>query len=260
MPARRSLLDRLLKHLVPRPVAEFAPDPREVDSGLWVLDRQICFRGGLRLPTRATIVRLGGGGLVVIAPPPVLGSRTLEALASFGPVEHVVVPNTFHYVYAAEFMARYPDAELFVAPGLSERVPELPPALELAASAPEVWAGELEIAVLGPVRGISEVVFFHLPSGTLILTDLAFNTTDFERFVDRLIARLAGMPAGFAPGRTSRRLLLRDHALASRCLTRVSGWPIQRIIMAHGEIIERNAKAQFLVAFAAYVDDGELLQ
>ena len=35
---------------------------------------------------------------------------------------------------------------------------------------------------------------------------------------------------------------------------------MQRIIMAHGEIIERDARAQFLKAFAAYVDDAELLQ
>ena len=63
------------------------------------------------------------------------------------------------------------------------------------------------------------------------------------------------MPSGFGPGRTSRRLLLQDHEQASRCLTRVSHWPIQRIIVAHGEIVERNAKAQFLEAFAAYLAD-----
>lgn len=72
--------------------------------------------------TRTTIIRLADGGLVVISPPPVIGRGTAAALGSFGSVEHVAVPNTFYYVYAADFLGHYPDARLLVAPGLFERV------------------------------------------------------------------------------------------------------------------------------------------
>ena len=111
--------------------------------------------------------------------------------------------------------------------------PELPPAEELSTSAPEAWSDDLDISVLGPVRGISEVVFFHIPTGSLVLTDLAFNMTRSARSLDRIVWRSSGISYGFGPGRTSRRLLLRDHAQASRCLSRVSEWPIRRIVVAH---------------------------
>jgi hypothetical protein len=85
-------------------------------------------------------------------------------------------------------------------------------------------------------------------------TDLAFNMTRFARSIDRAVWRLSGVPGGFGPARTARVLLLRDHAAASRCLSQVSRWAIRRIVVAHGEIIERDAKAQFLKAFAGYLN------
>ena len=253
MPSRRSLVDRLMKLAAPRAVAAFAPRPHQLARGVWVLDRQLRFPGGARLPLRTTIIHLSNGALVVVSPPPLIEPGGAAAIDSIGVVRQVVAPNTFHYVYAAEFMVHYPDASLLVSPGLLERVTELPPAEELGPSPPEVWCGELDLAVLGPVRGVSEVVFFHHPTGTLILTDLAFNMTRFARRFDRIAWRLAGVPDGFGPSRTSRLLLLRDHAEASRCLSRVSEWPIRRILVAHGEVVEHNAKAQFLKAFARYV-------
>ncbi len=248
-----SLLDRVLRRVAPRPVAAFAPPPTELAAGLWALDRQLRFPGGARLPSRTTIIRLHSGELVVISPPALHGPDGAAAIDSIGVVRHVVAPNTFHYAYVAEFMLRYPDASLLVAPGLLERVPELPPAEVLGAGRPEAWAGQLDLAALGPVRGLCEVVFFHLPSGALILTDLAFNLTRFDRHLDRAAWRAAGIPNGFGPGRTSRSLLLRDRVEASRCLSRVSEWPIRQIVVAHGDVVEHDAKGKFLKVFSAYL-------
>ncbi len=239
---------------VPRQVAAYAPPPQELAPALWSLDRKLRMPGGPSLPSRTTIVRLSNGPLVVLSAPPALGPDGAAAIDSIGTVGQVVAPNSFHYLGAREIMARYPDASLLVAPGLLERVPDLPPARELPPSPPEAWAGELDYAVLGPVRGVCEVVFFHLPTGTLILTDLAFNMTRFARAFERMAWRLSGVPTHFGPSRTARLLLLRDHAAAARCLSRVSEWPIQRIVVAHGDVVEQNARAEFLKAFAPYLD------
>ena len=254
MTPRPSRLDRVLRRVGPRPVAAFAPQPAQHAPGLWLLDRQLRFPGGVRLPSRTTILLLNSGELVVISPPALIGPEAAAAIDSIGVVRYVVAPNTFHYVYAAEFMARYQPATLLAAPGLLERVPELPPAEDLGRGRPEAWSGQLELAVLGPVRGLSAVVFFHLPSQALILTDLAFHLTRFDRLFDRVACRWgAGIPHGFGPGRTSRSLLLRDRAEASRFLSRVSEWPIAQIIVAHGDVVEHGAKVQFLEAFARYL-------
>ena len=142
-------------------------------------------------------------------------------------------------------MARYPNAQLLAAPGLIGRVADLPPAAEFDERPPQGWPGELEYAVLGPVRGISEVLLFHVPTSTLILTDLAFNMLRYPRALDRLIWRSSGIPSGFGPGRTSRTLLLSDRAVASRCLERALAWPFRQILVAHGEVVTDDARSRF---------------
>jgi hypothetical protein len=253
MPARRSLMDRLLMRVEPRPLPACVPEPRELVPGLWALDRELRFPGGARLPCRTTMIRRSNGALIVVSPPALVTPAAAASIDSIGTVEEVVVPNTFHYVYAREFLARYPDAALLVAPGLRERVPGLPAAQEFGRSAPPAWSNELELSLLGPVGGVSEAILFHVPTRTLILTDLAFNLTRFARPIDRLSWRLSGIPSAFGPGRTSRRLLLRDRDEARRSLRVVSEWPFERIVVAHGDAVEHDAKGQFLRAFGSYL-------
>lgn len=252
MASTRSPIDRLMQLVTPRPVADFAPPPRRLATDLWALDRQLRMPGGPVLPLRTTLIRLRDGSLVVISPPP-LEEAGGAAIADLGRVRHVVAPNSFHHGYAAALAARHPEADLLVAPGLPARVPTLPPARELGPQPPPAWAGELEIAILGPVRGLSEVVFFHVASGTVVLSDLAFNMTRFRRAVDRIAWRCSGVPRGFGPSRTARLLLLRDRAAAGRCLRQVAQWPMRRIVVAHGEAVEDDARARFMRAFAAYL-------
>ena len=114
----------------------------------------------------------------------------------------------------------------------------------------------IDILCLGRPPSPTEVLFFHRPSGTLILTDLAFNMVRFPRPFDRVFWRLSGIPAGFGPGRTTEQLLLRDRGAARRVLERALEWPIGRIVVAHGEAIDEAPKARLQAAFRATL--GEL--
>jgi hypothetical protein len=208
--------------------------------------------GGVGLSTRTTVIRLRSGGLLVVSPPAVEAGG-LESLDALGPVAEVFVPNSFHYLNAAGFAARHPNATLRVAPGLHARVPGLPAAEEVGSVAPAAWGGEVEPLALGPVGGNSEVALFHAPSATLILTDLAFHLVRFDRAFERIAWRLNGVPAGFGPARTSRLMLLRDRPLAATFLARVVAWPFERVLVAHGDPLAQDAAAVFRRAFARYL-------
>jgi hypothetical protein len=236
----------------PVPVPGFAPAPVELADGIFALDRRLRMPGGPGLPARTTIVRLGDGGLVVISPPPVsLGG--LEALDALGPVAHVVAPNSFHYLYAVEFLERYPGAELHVSPGLAQRVPGLPDTARELDAAPPAWRGAIELAVLRASPTVSETLLFHVPSGTLVISDAAFHMTRFERAWERLFWRAMGVPAGFGPSRSARWLLLRDEEAVRPVLRRAAEWPIRRIVVAHGDAVETDAAAAFQAAFARWL-------
>ena len=188
-----------------------------------------------------------------MSPPPLVDAAAREAIDALGDVAWVVVPNSFHYLYAREFGEHYPAARLFAAPGLAARVPELEIDSEYDGSLPEKWGGEIEAVALGPVRGLSELLLFHVASRTLLLTDVAFHMRRYPRAIDRVLWRLAGLPAGFGPGRTSRAMLLADRDVAREALSRALAWPFERIVVAHGDVIDQAAKERFRSAFAAYL-------
>lgn len=254
--ARRSLLDRLIQYYRPRPVATFAPPPVPIAPDLWSLERRLQMPAGPRLPTRTTIVRLPSSGLLVVSPPPV-ECGGLERVDALGTVAEVLVPNSFHYVSARAFLARYPRATLRVTPGLHERVAGVPPGIAMTDTPIDAWRGAVEHAVLGPVRGISEVALFHRPSATLVLTDVAFNLIAIERRFDRVVWRLTGIPASFGPSRTAKTFLLGDCAVAAAFLERVLAWPFRRVLVAHGEPLEEDAVDVFRRAFAPYLAKGQ---
>ncbi|MDX2168455.1 MAG: hypothetical protein SF182_15380 [Deltaproteobacteria bacterium] len=249
--AQRSIADRLMRYVRPTLLRDFAPPPLALAPDLWTLERRLRMPGGPILSNRTTLIRLPSGGLLVVSPPPVEAGG-LEPLDALGAVEEVLVSNSFHYLYAADFAARYPRAALRLAPALHARVAGLP-GEEIADVTPSAWRPAVEHLVFGPVRGLSEVVVFHRPSGTLVLTDLAFNLVRFESAAQRLLWRLSGVPVGFGPSRTARTLLLRDRPAVAAFLARVLAWPIARIVVAHGEPIEADAAGILRRAFAAYL-------
>jgi len=253
MVERRSLSDRALVRAVPRPVAGFAPPPRALADDLFVLDRRLLHFGIAQLPARTTIVRLPDGALAVISPPPLADEATRAAIDALGRVRYVVAPSSFHYLYAREFRRHYPDASLLGAPGLGARVPGLALDRELDAPLPEAWASLLDAISLRAPRGISETLFFHAPSRTLVLTDLAFHMRAYPRAIDRVVWRASGIPRGFGPGRTTRTLLLADRRTAAAALERALAWPVERIVVAHGDEIEHGAKEALRRAFAPWL-------
>jgi Domain of unknown function (DUF4336) len=252
MAEKRSLLDRILRASRPEFVSHFTPSPRQVDENLWTIERQLKMPGGLLLPVVSTVIRLKSSALLLFSPPRI--DPSIESwLRGLGPVSAIVAPNSFHYMFVGDYLGSFPDAKLFVAPGLSRRVPSLPPALELSNLASEIWCAEIEQTVFGPVGNFSEAIFFHRPTATLLLMDLAFHLTTFESTFARISWRLFGVPTRFGPSRMARLTLLKDKAAAGRYLQPVLAWPFRRILVAHGAVLEANAQAEFRRAFAPYL-------
>jgi hypothetical protein len=252
MMSKRSLLDRLVPSIVPTTIVGYAPAPEQIDTNLWTLERRSRMPGGPVLPTRSTIVGIGGGDLLVVSPPPV-ECGGLESIDALGDVRHVVVPNAFHHLNARGFLERYPGAGFQAAPGLFRRVAGLSPATELSEGVETPWSNAVDHAVLRATDEVSEVVLFHRESATLVVTDLAFNMTRFEGTLGRLVWQMNGVPNGFGHSRTARMLLLRDRAAAKKFLERVLEWPFRRIVVGHGDPIEDDAIGVFRRAFAGYL-------
>jgi hypothetical protein len=248
---RRRFVDRWIGRTLPRVVEDFTPPPRELAPGVLVFDRKVQMPG-FSLGARSVAIRLASGELWLWSPfrldPPMR-----EALEREGGPQHLVAPNSFHYLYLRNHLDLWPRARVWLAPLLRERRPELPPGETLGETAPEAWRGEIDQCVFGPWRGLSEVAFVHRPTRTLLLADTCFNIASADTRREEWFWRLNRHWRRFGPSATARVVMLRDRATVRDFAARVLERDFDRIVVAHGEVLESGGHEAFRQAFARWL-------
>lgn len=229
--------------------------PKPVAPDVWIVDGpEIAFGWlGLKLPfpTRMTIVRLPDGRLWLHSPTQP-SDALVERIVALGPIRFLIAPNGLHYWWLPDWKARFPEADVYCAPGLERSVKRaLPPHQALGDAPPDAWADAIDhVLIAGSI--FSEVAFLHRPSRTLILTDLVEN---FEprrarsRWL-RLLLRVSGAadPDGKAPFDMQLSFLFGRKEVRA-AVQRMMAWQPERVILAHGRWYEGNAAAELRRAF-----------
>lgn len=213
---------------------------------LWVATRPLPLAVG-DVGTRMTVVRLRDGGLWLHSPVR-LDAATRAALDALGPVRAVLAPSKVHHFFVGDYRAAYPAARLYAAPGLPEKRRDLAFDAVLDDEPPASWPGDLEPYLFRGAPLMNEVVCFHPATRTLVLTDLAFNVVRPMRGRARLFCWLAGA-RGFGPHRVAR-ACIRDRAAARASLQRILEWDFDRIVVAHGDVLDTGGHEALRRAFA----------
>lgn len=218
------------------PLTPFGPE-------LWIADGETVDFYGFPYPTRMAVVRLSQGRLWLWSPTawnPTLG----VAIDALGTVRCIVTPNKLHHLYLEQWAQRYPHAQLHAAPGLKRRKPRLAFTDTLGEDAAAAWAGTIHQSLFGGSLLMSEVVFLHQPSRTLIVGDL------IQRHEPRHLPgwkewamRLDGLvgPRGSTPREWRLSFLRRDRARRAR--DQVLARQPDRLVVAHGTCAEHGATA-----------------
>lgn len=194
-------------------------------------------------PTRMALIRLSDGGLFVWSP--IALSATLKGqIDALGPVRHLVSPNRLHHLFLHEWQSAFPQAKLYASPGLRKKRKDLNFDGELGERPEPGWAADVDQA---PVHGsfmMTEVAFFHRASRTAIFADLVQNLPpDWVPGWRGVLARWGGIcaPNPGAPRDWRTTFLNRRAARAS--LQRILAWPIDRVLIAHGEPVAMDGAA-----------------
>ena len=223
-----------------------------VADRLWTREMPLTVKG-LKVSTRMSVVRLSGeGGGLWLHSPVALDRRLRETLDELGRVRFVVCPNRGHHMFAGEYFAAYPDAGVYAVPGLLGKRPDLPFHGVLGDEPEPGWGQDLEQAIFRGERLLREVVFYHRESRTLIVTDLVQSAAPGSPLLTRLVMRLVGIHEG--PGLPRHiRLVFRDKAAARASLERVLSWDFDRIVLAHGPLVETGGKAVLREAYSSFL-------
>ncbi len=184
-------------------------------------------------------MRLANGDLFVHSPGP-LDDETRTFLAGTGTPRAIVAPSLFHHLWAGDWKAAWPEALLCACPGLEKKRADLPWDRVLGDEPEPLWKGQLDQVFFAARSLENEVVFFHRASRTLICCDAVFNLATHPSRLTRLVALLL---AQRRPGATwLERLMIRDRGAAREQLDRMLAWDIERIVLAHGEMVPSHGR------------------
>lgn len=194
---------------------------------------------GLEVGARMTVMRLEGG-LLVHSP---IGVDP-GSVASLGTLRWVLAPNLFHHLYVGPWIDA--GAEAWAAPGLPDKRPDLGFA-GVVGEAPLPFGDEVQTLVVRSFPFANEVVVLHRPSRTLVLTDLVFHFGSDAPWLTRAAMRgLCGYPGCRA---TALERVGMRRAQAREELGTVLSWDFDRLVMAHGEVIETGGKQALAGAY-----------
>ena len=220
---------------------------QEFASNLWVADQTLRFLG-VEVGSRMSVIRLGSGELFVHSPiRPVSG--LYDEVAALGTVRWLVAPNCMHHLSIGDWAKQFPDAEVLIAPGLEKKRADLADEAQLSVDRAAAWKPEIEAAFLEGLPMFNEFVFFHEPTRTLVITDIAFNFGDESPWLTRQFIRMTGQLGALAPTLVEK-LMIRDRKAYRASLDRVLEWPFERVVVSHGTNLEKGGRRALARGYA----------
>jgi hypothetical protein len=194
---------------------------------------------GLEVGARMTVLTLGDG--LLVHSPLALPAEQLEPL---GPVRHVLAPNLLHHLHVGPWLDR--GATSWCPAGLPDKRPDL--AFDHVLTEPgEPFGPEVLALPLRSFAMTNEVVLLHRPSRTLVTTDLLFHFgADAPWLTRAAMWALGGYPG---PATTLVERVGMRRAVAREELASLLDLDFDRLVMAHGEIIETGGKDALARAF-----------
>lgn len=196
------------------------------------------------MPARCTQIILKSGQSLLISP--IKFSESQVAEIQKNPVAALIAPNCFHHLHIQKAAESFKTNNLLCAPGLQQKRADVKWASVLSE---ETWLYQDEVKMIF-VKGtpkLNECVFYHIESKTLITTDLFFNFQNLDSGLKTLIYKFMGT---FNKPAVSRLITLfaKDKNLLKTDIKRILELDFENLVMAHGKIINGNAKEIFINA------------
>jgi hypothetical protein len=238
--------------------------------------------GKFQIGGRATLIRLPSGSVAVFSPVS-LTDDVRKTVKEMGELKYIVAPDLEHHMFIHPWYQAYPNARVLAPKGLAakrqkQNNPEVPIAVEFDAPIPNSVSVDPEFdaafdSTVVAAHPNKELVFNHRASGTLVEADLLFNLPATEQN-SRMPGGLYGAEAGGGnawtkvfssvmhtqgealwPKRFIWYLLSRrDRPGFSKCVNDISQWKFDRIVPAHGDVVETGGKALFEKMFSWHLD------
>lgn len=218
---------------------------RNLAENIWIFDGDSVPFLTLPFTTRMTVVRIGSE--LWVHSPIRLTEIIREQIQSLGQIKYLIAPNHLHHLFIGEWLAAYPDAQSYGTDQVIHKRNDLRFDGSLNNEQSYPWEKDISQVLFTGSPLMEECVFFHNQSSTLIVTDLIenFPAQHFNSW-QRLLAKGVGIlaPNGKMP-LDWRMSFMFGRSTARQHIEKIIGWKPEKIVMAHGVIVE-EAAADFL--------------
>jgi hypothetical protein len=215
---------------------------------IWIADGTTVHSMGMPFPTRMIIAQLADGSMWVNSPVSV-APEVLDRIMRMGPIKYLVAPTKLHVWRLESWHELFPEAELWAPPQVPDKFKRLPFIGMLGDQPPVSWANDFEQLVFRGNIFVEEIYFLHRRSRTLIVADFIQSRPLLKgRPFRNAFLKLAGVaPDGGVP--IDIRLSFLHRTLARQSLARLLSWDFDKLILAHGDCVVKDAKAFVECAF-----------
>ncbi len=221
-------------------------DLEKIAPSLWIHTQDFAMQG-VEVGTRSILIEYAPEKLMLICPGP-SSVPYAEHINALGQMAHIVAPNGFHHLYLPKAAKHWPEAQVWGPGAVKKKQPDV----ALTQLEPDFvfpWQDTVKtLATRGTL--LQEYVFFHEASRTLVVTDLVFNVLHPKGWKAHLLTFVMGTRGKLACSRLIKRVALKDRAAFKQSLQTILKWDFERIVMAHGEVLEKNARNAFTQAMA----------
>jgi hypothetical protein len=194
---------------------------------------------GLEMGARMTVLETDGGVLVhgPLGVPP-------ETIAEIGVPRWVLAPNLLHHLYVGPWLAA--GCEGWAAAGLQHKRGDLQ-FHGVVEPGVQPFGSDIQLFPLQCFPLSNEVVVYHRPSRTLVVTDLVFNIAPTAPWTTKAVMFcICGYP-GCKTTALERILMHRD--VARREINALLALDFDRLILAHGDVVESGGRKALAGAF-----------
>ena len=211
-------------------------------KNLWIFNGKSVTFLGLPFSTRMTIIKLSNNELWVHSPIE-LTEALQQQVDSLGKVTFLIAPNHLDHLFVPQWIDAYSDAKVYGTQELIKKRNDISFNASLNNETSYPWSHDIAQILFTGSALMEECVFFHKQSNTLIVTDLVenFSGNDFN-FWQKWLAKGAGILA--PKGKTPidwRLSFMFNKTQASKHIRKIFAWEADMLIMAHGEIIKKDA-------------------
>jgi hypothetical protein len=193
---------------------------------------------GIDFRRNVTLLRLADGRVVVHSTAP-FTQQDIGAIRRFGEPTWLVEATLMHDTFAKEGRKALPNIPYLAPDGFVEATEVH---TESLSAPPREWDGEIDVLRVDGVR-MNEHALFHRRSRTLVVADLFFSfpqeTSGWPRFFVRHVMRL---PRLFGISSVYRLFVIRDKEAFARSMRALLALDFERLVVAHWQPIETDAK------------------